>query len=93
MIKPILDRVLVKLINCENKTKSGIILNNADKSKTQIAEVLEVGTGDYIDGKKNEMYVKKGDKVLLNKYSGIDVKFEEEDFIIIKQSEILAIVE
>ena len=93
MIKPLLDRVLLKIIDSENKTKSGIILNNLDKEKTQIAEILEVGNGGLIDGNKIDIYVKKGDKVLFNKYAGTNVRYEEEDFIIIKQSEILAVID
>lgn len=93
MLKPLLDRVVVKMIQNEETTKSGIILTNSAKEKPQIAEVLEVGPGGNVDGNDIKMYIKKGDKVILNKYSGTEIKFEGEDLIIVKQSDILAIVE
>ena len=93
MLKPLLDRVVVKMIESEETTKSGIILTSSAKEKPQIAEVLEVGPGGNIEGKEVEMYIKKGDKVILNKYSGTEIKYEGEDLIIVKQSDILAIVE
>lgn len=93
MLKPLLDRVVVKMIESEETTKSGIILSSSAKEKPQIAEVLEVGPGRTIDGKLEEMYLKKGDKVIINKYSGTEVKYEGEELIILKQDDILAIVE
>lgn len=93
MLKPLLDRVVVKMIESEETTKSGIILTSTAKEKPQIAEVLEVGPGGKVDGNEIEMYIKKGDKVILNKYSGTEIKYEGEDLIIVKQSDILAIVE
>ena len=90
MLKPLLDKVVVKMIEAEETTKSGIILSAKSKEKTQIAEVIEVG---QVDGNEVKMYIKKGDKVILNKYSGTEIKFEGEDLIIVKQSDILAIVE
>ena len=93
MIKPLSDRVLIKMKENEETTKSGIILAGGSKEKPQIAEVLEVGPGGNVDGKNIEMYINKGDKVIINKYSGTEVKFEGEDLIIVKQSDILAIVE
>lgn len=93
MIKPLQDRVVIKMIESEDTTKSGIILSSNSKEKPQIAEVLEVGPGGNVDGKNIEMYINKGDKVIINKYSGTEVKFEGEDLIIVKQSDILAIVE
>ena len=93
MLKPLLDRVVVKMIESEETTKSGIILTSTAKEKPQIAEVLEVGPGGNVDGKEVKMYIKKGDKVVLNKYSGTEIKYEGEDLIIVKQSDILAIVE
>ena len=93
MLKPLLDKVVVKMIEAEETTKSGIILSANSKEKTQIAEVLEVGPGGQVDGNEVKMYIKKGDKVILNKYSGTEIKFEGEDLIIVKQSDILAIVE
>ncbi len=93
MLKPLLDRVVVKMIEAEETTKSGIILTANSKEKPQIAEVLEVGPGGQVDGKEVKMYINKGDKVVLNKYSGTEIKYEGEDLIIVKQSDILAIVE
>ena len=77
----------------EETTKSGIILASSAQEKPQIAEVIEVGPGEKIDGKNEEMYVKKGDKVILNKYAGTEVKYENEEYLIVSQSDILAIVE
>jgi len=93
MLRPLLDRVVVKMIEAEETTKSGIILTASSKEKPQIAEVLEVGPGGKVDGNEIEMYVKKGDKVVLNKYSGTEIKYEGEDLIIVRQNDILAIVE
>jgi chaperonin GroES len=93
MLKPLLDKVVVKMIEAEETTKSGIILSANSKEKPQIAKVLEVGPGGQVDGNEVKMYIKKGDKVILNKYSGTEIKFEGEDLIIVKQSDILAIVE
>lgn len=92
MIKPLTDKVLIKMKEKEETTKSGIILT-ASKEKPQIAEVIEVGPGKIVDGKKEEMYVKKGDKIIFNKYSGTEVKYEDEEYLIISQSDVLAIVE
>ncbi len=93
MLKPLLDRVVVKMIESEDTTKSGIILSNNSKEKPQIAEVLEVGPGGEIEGNEIKMYIKKGDKVILNKYSGTEIKYQGDDLIIVKQNDILAIVE
>lgn len=92
MIKPLTDKVLIKMKEKEETTKSGIILT-ASKEKPQIAEVIEVGPGKIVDGQKEEMHVKKGDKVILNKYAGTEVKYENEEYLIVSQSDILAIVE
>ena len=93
MLKPLLDRVVVKMIESEETTKSGIILTSSAKEKPQIAEVVEVGPGEKIDGKQQEMYVKKGDNIIVSKYAGTEVKYEGEDYIIVKQDDILAVVE
>lgn len=93
MLKPLLDRVVVKMVEAEETTKSGIILTASSKEKPQIAEVLEVGPGGKVDGNEIQMYVKRGDKVILNKYSGTEIKYEGEDLIIVRQNDILAIVE
>lgn len=93
MIKPLSDRVLIKMKEAEETTKSGIILAASSKEKPQIAEVIEVGPGEKIDGKLQEMCVKKGDKVIVSKYAGTEVKYEGVDYIIVKQDDILAIVD
>ncbi len=92
-IKPLLDRVLIKMEEAEETTKSGIILAGAAKEKPQIADVIEVGPGGVVDGKDVEMYVKVGDKVITSKYSGTEVKIDGEDYTIVRQSDILAVVE
>ena len=93
MIKPLSDRVLIKMKEAEETTKSGIILAASSKEKPQIAEVIEVGPGEKIDGKLQEMCVKRGDKVIVSKYAGTEVKYEGVDYIIVKQDDILAIAE
>ena len=93
MIKPLSDKVLVKMIEKEETTESGIILSSKAQEKPQLAEVIAVGPGAEIDGKLTKMYVKEKDKVVLNKYSGTDVKYKGEDYIIVSQSDILAVVE
>ena len=93
MIKPLSDRVLVKMKESEETTKSGIILASTAKEKPQMAEVIEVGPGKIIDGKREEMEVKKGDTVVVSKYAGTEVKYEGEEYIILREEDILAIVE
>ncbi len=93
MIKPLSDRVLIKMKESEEKTKSGIILANTAKEKPQIAEVIEVGPGKIVDGKKEEMHVKKGDNIIVSQYAGTEVKYEGEEYLIVKQDDILAVVE
>lgn len=93
MLKPLADRVIIKMVESEETTKSGIILAGNSKEKPQIAEVIEVGPGGEVDGKEVKMYIKKGDKVVVNKYAGTEIKYEGEDFIIVKQKDILAIAE
>lgn len=93
MIKPLGDRVLVKMVEAETTTKSGIILNAGSQEKPQIAEVVAVGPGGMIDGEKIEMQVKVGDKVITGKYSGTEVKYEGVEYLIVRQSDVLAIVE
>ena len=88
MIKPLGSRVLIKMKEGEETTKSGIILAGAAQEKPQIAEVIEVGPGEVIDGKAETMNVKKGD----SEYAGTKVKYEGEEYIIVKQNDILAIV-
>lgn len=94
MIKPVADRILIKMVKEEETTQSGIILSSGAKEKPQIAEVIAVGPGTTnIEGKEVKMYIKKGDKVITNKYSGTEVKYEGEEYLIIKQDDVLAIVE
>lgn len=94
MLKPLQDRVVIKMMEGEETTKSGIILASSAKEKPQIAVVLEVGPGiTDKDGKIIPMEVKKQDKVVVSKYSGTEVKYEGEDLIIVRQSDILAIVD
>ena len=93
MIKPLCDRVLLKMQESEETTKSGIILSSNSKEKPQIAEIIEVGPGGKVDGNEVEMYVKKGNKVIVSKYAGTEVKYEGEEYIIVKQDDILAIVD
>lgn len=93
MLKPLADRVVVKMIKQEETTKSGIILSEGSKEKPQIAEVIAVGPGGEIEGNEVKMYIKTGDKVVINKYSGTEIKYEGEELIIVKQSDILAIAE
>ena len=92
MIKPLSDRVLVKMQESEETTKSGIILASTAKEKPQIAEVIEVGTGKIVDGKREEMNVKKGDKVVVSKYAGTEVKYEGIEYLILREEDILAII-
>ena len=92
-VKPLLDRVVLKSVEAEETTKSGIILTAAAKEKPEIAEVVAVGPGGMVEGKEVEMYVKVGDKVITSKYAGTEVKLNKEEYIIVRQSDILAVVE
>lgn len=92
-IKPLADRVLIKLVEAEEPTKSGIILAAAAQEKPQVAEVIAVGPGGLVDDKEVTMYVSVGDKVITSKYSGTEVKVDGEEYTIVKQGDILAIVE
>ena len=92
-IKPLADRVVIKMVEAEETTKSGIILAGAAKEKPQIAEVVAVGPGGVVDGKEVKMEVKVGDNVIYSKYAGTDVKIEDEEYIIVKQSDILAVIQ
>ena len=90
---PLQDRVVVRMTELEETTKSGIILTGAAKEKPQVAEVVAVGPGAMVDGKLEPMNVKVGDKVITSKYSGTEVKLDGQELIIVKQADILAIVE
>jgi chaperonin GroES len=93
ILKPLADRVVLKLVAAEEKTKSGLILTASAQEKPQIAEVVAVGPGGLVDGNEVEMIVKTGDKVITAKYAGTEVKADGIEYIIVKQSDILAIVE
>ncbi len=92
-LKPLCDRVVLKQLEAEEKTKSGIVLPGAAKEKPQEAEVVAVGPGGIVDGKEVKMEVRIGDKVIYSKYAGTEVKLNDEEFIIVRQSDIVAIVE
>ena len=93
MLKPLNDRVVLKMVEAEETTSSGIILTGSAKEKPEIAEVIAVGPGGTVDGKTVEMNVKPGDKVITSKYSGTQVKIDGEELTIVRQNDILAIVE
>ncbi len=92
-IKPLADNVVIKATVAEETTKSGIVLTSASKEKPQIAEVVAVGPGGMVDGKEIVMNVKVGDKVIAAKYSGTEIKLDDEEYTILRISDILAIVE
>ena len=92
-LKPLADRVLLKATEAEETTKSGIILSTANKEKPVVSEVIAVGPGGVVDGKEIVMTVKPGDKVVVAKYAGTEVKLDGVDYSIVRQNDILAIVE
>ncbi len=92
-LKPLSDRVILKAVEPEETTKGGLILTSASKEKPEMAEVVAVGPGGVVDGKEVVMTVKVGDKVLTSKYSGTEVKVDGEEYTIVRQNDILAIVE
>ncbi len=92
-IKPLADNVVIKATEAEETTKSGIVLTSASKEKPQIAVVVAVGPGGIVDGKEVVMTLKEGQKVIAAKYSGTDIKIDNEEYTILRQSDILAIVE
>lgn len=92
-IKPLFDKIVVKAVEAEAKTTSGLFLPNSAQEKPQMAIVVAVGPGGIIDGKEIKMQVKEGDKILYSKYSGSDFKIDEEEVTIIKQSDVLAVIE
>ena len=92
-IRPLSDRVLLRALEAEEKTKSGIILPDSAKEKPQMAEVIAVGSGKVVEGKKQEMSVKVGDKVIYSRYAGDEVKIDGEKYTVIEEEKILAIVE
>ena len=92
-IKPLSDRVVIKMLEAEETTKSGIILTSAAQEKPQVAEVVAVGPGGIVDGHEVEMELKVGDKVLISKYAGTEVKLDGNEYTIVRQSDVLAIVD
>ena len=92
-VKPLGDRVVIKNLESEETTKSGIVLPGTAKEKPQMAEVVAVGPGGNVDGKEITMHVKAGQKVIYSKYAGTEVKLDGEEIIIVRQSDILAVVE
>ena len=93
MIRPLADRVLVEPQEAQTKTVSGIYIPDSAQEKPQQAEIIAVGPGGVVDGKEVKMEVKVGDKVIYSKYAGTDVKLGEEEFIVVKQNDIVAVVE
>jgi len=92
-LKPLGDRVVIKQVEAQEITKSGIVLPGQSKEKPQEAEVIAVGPGGMVDGKEVTMHVKPGDKIIYSKYAGTEVKFDDQELIIVKQSDILAVIE
>ncbi len=92
-VKPLSDRVLIKMEEAEETTKSGIVLAGSAKEKPQIADVVAVGPGGMVDGKEVVMNIKVGDRVITSKYSGTEIKIDGEEYTIVRQSDILAVVE
>ena len=92
-IKPLADRVVIKLVEEEETSKGGLILTGSAKEKPQVAEVIAVGPGGNVDGKEIKMQVTEGQKVIYSKYAGTEVKIDGEELIIVRQSDILAVVE
>jgi chaperonin GroES len=92
-LRPLGDRVVIKQLEAEEKTKSGIVLPNQAKEKPQEAEVLAVGPGGVVDGKEIKMEVKPGDRVIYSKYAGTEVKMDGVEYIVVRQNDILAVVE
>ena len=92
-IKPLLDRVVVKFEEAEQTTASGIVLTSASQEKPQFATIVAVGPGGVVDGKEVKMEVKVGDQVIYSKYAGTEVKLDDEEYIVVKQNDILAVIE
>ena len=92
-VKPLLDRVLLKQEAAEETTKSGIVLTSSAQEKPQISKVIAVGPGGIVDDKEVKMYIKEGDRVIVGKYAGTEIKVDGQEYTIVKQSDILAIVE
>ncbi len=93
MLKPLLDRVVLKPVESEETTKSGIVLAQKAQEKSQIATVVAVGNGGFVDGKEVKMELEVGDRVVYSKYAGTSIKYDDEEYIIVKQDEVLAVIE
>lgn len=92
-IKPLGDRIIIKVIESEETTKSGIVLPGTAKEKPMQGEVLAVGSGEMVDGKKVPLELKVGDKVIYSKYAGTEVKMDGKEYLIVRQSDVLAVIE
>ena len=92
-VKPLLDRVLLKAEEAEETTKSGIVLTSSAKEKPQISVVVAVGPGGLVDGNEVEMFIKEGDRVITAKYTGTEIIVDGKEYVIVRQSDILAVVE
>lgn len=92
-IKPLADRVVIKMLEAEETTKGGIILTSAAQEKPQVAEIVAAGPGGFVDGHEVKMELKVGDKVLISKYAGTEVKLDGNEYTIVRQSDVLAIVD
>ncbi len=92
-LKPLADRVVIKSLETEKTTKSGIVLTSSAQEKPQMAEIIAVGPGGVVEGKEVTMYVHVGDKVIYSKYAGTEVKLDGEEYIVVRQNDILAVVE
>ncbi|MGI6004687.1 MAG: co-chaperone GroES [Christensenellales bacterium] len=92
-IKPLFDRIVIKNLESEETTKSGIVLPSAAQEKPQMAEVIAVGPGGIVDGKEVQMQLKVGDRIIFSKYAGTEVKIDDDEYIIVRQNDVLAVVE
>jgi chaperonin GroES len=92
-IKPLGDRIVVKVLEKQETTKSGIVLPETAKEKPQEGEVLAIGSGELVDGKRVPLEVKAGDRVIYSKYAGTEIKMDEQEYLILRQSDILAVIE
>lgn len=92
-LRPLGDRIVVKVLDKEEKTKGGIVIPDTAKEKPQKGEVIAVGTGEIVDGQRVPLEVKVGDKIIFSKYAGTEVKIDEQEYLILKQSDVLAVIE
>ncbi|KYO67998.1 MULTISPECIES: co-chaperone GroES [Thermovenabulum] len=92
-LRPLGDRIVVKVLDKEEKTKGGIVIPDTAKEKPQKGEVIAVGTGEIVDGQRVPLEVKVGDKIIFSKYAGTEVKIDEQEYLILRQSDVLAVIE